>query len=85
MSRVPYPVPRDALNIVNGYAERMYARYAEVRPHAAAPSRAQDLLPDGAAVERKHFLHLLPTRRAAAVGASSAGPGSIAVRPYPCP
>jgi 2-polyprenyl-3-methyl-5-hydroxy-6-metoxy-1,4-benzoquinol methylase len=45
----------------------MYARYAQVRPHAAAPTRSQDLLPDGAAVERKHFLHLLPTRRDAAI------------------
>jgi 2-polyprenyl-3-methyl-5-hydroxy-6-metoxy-1,4-benzoquinol methylase len=57
---------REGISVVSGYAERMYARYSEVRPHCSPPSRAQDLMADGAA-ERKHFLHLLPARRDAAI------------------
>jgi len=45
----------------------MWARYSEVRPHGAAPSRTQDLLAGGASVPRQRFLHLLPTRKDAAI------------------
>jgi SAM-dependent methyltransferase len=45
----------------------MWARYSEVRPHCAPPSRTQDLLAGGASVPRQRFLHLLPTRKDAAI------------------
>ena len=45
----------------------MYARYSEVRPHGLPPSSTQDLLAGGRSVPRKHFLHLLPTRKEAAI------------------
>jgi SAM-dependent methyltransferase len=45
----------------------MWARYSEVRPHTPPPSRAEDLLAGGASVPRKRFLHLLPTRKDAAI------------------
>ncbi len=45
----------------------MWARYAEVRPHGAAPSRTQDLLAGGTSVPRQRFLHLLPTSKDAAI------------------
>jgi len=45
----------------------MWARYSEVRPHGAPPSRTQDLLAGGASVPRQRFLHLLPTRKDAAI------------------
>lgn len=55
------------MNVVNGYAERMYGRYSEVRPHCSLPSRAQDLLAGRAPVFRRLFVPLLPTRKDAAI------------------
>lgn len=52
---------------MNGYAERMYGRYSEVRPHCPLPSRAQDLLAGRAPVFRRLFVPLLPTRKDAAI------------------
>jgi 2-polyprenyl-3-methyl-5-hydroxy-6-metoxy-1,4-benzoquinol methylase len=60
-------VHREGTNIVNGYTERIYARYSEVRPHYPLPSTTQDLLGGGASVMRKRFLPLLPTRKEAAI------------------
>lgn len=65
--RPPQRPHLEARIVVNGYAERMYARYSEVRPHYPSPARTQDLMAGGAAVPRKHFLHLLPTRKDAAI------------------
>ena len=52
---------------MNGYADRMYARYSDVRPHYPPPGSTRDLLAGGASVPRRRFLHLLPTRKDAAI------------------
>ena len=70
-SRIPYPVSRVpnpnplSLNPVNGYAERMYARYAQVRPHAAAPTVG------GTAVGARHGVPV----QTAGVGIADRGQG----------
>jgi 2-polyprenyl-3-methyl-5-hydroxy-6-metoxy-1,4-benzoquinol methylase len=57
----------EGTNVMNGYAERMWARYAEVRPSCPQPSRAQGLLAGVEPVFRRLYLPLLPTRKDAAI------------------
>lgn len=52
---------------MSGYAERMWARYSEVRPHGAPPSSVNNQLAAGVAVLRKRFRHLLPENKDAAI------------------
>lgn len=52
---------------MSGYAERMWARYSEVRPHCPLSSGARDLLVDREPIFRRLLAPLLPTRKDAAI------------------
>jgi len=52
---------------MRGYAERMYARYSQVRPHRRAPTRTEDLLNGQDRVFRKYFYPFLPAQKRAAI------------------
>jgi SAM-dependent methyltransferase len=52
---------------MGGYAERMYARYSQMRPHCAPPASAEDLLASRAPVFHRFFAPFLPTHKDASI------------------
>ena len=56
-----------SLETPNGHLGRIYERYAETRPHHAAPASAQQMLRGRAEAFRKFFLPILPTEKDAPI------------------
>jgi 2-polyprenyl-3-methyl-5-hydroxy-6-metoxy-1,4-benzoquinol methylase len=55
------------LETPNGHLARVYARYAETRPHRATPASAQEMVRGRAEVFRKFFQPLLPADKDAPI------------------
>jgi 2-polyprenyl-3-methyl-5-hydroxy-6-metoxy-1,4-benzoquinol methylase len=61
------PGMNTSLETPNGHLARIYDRYAETRPHGAAPASAQEMVRGRAEVFRKFFHPLLPAEKGAPI------------------
>jgi len=58
---------KTSLRPTNSYLNKVYARYAEVRPHHPAPAAIEDLISSNEDVFGKFFLPLLPVQKDASI------------------